>query len=128
MSFTKSDRKLQSKMGKSFPGGGGHNGPRFAEAIALALKADFGASPSAVKRVARLTAANERTARNWFEGKNGPSGENLISLMHHSDAVLGVVLSLSNRAPLTIGGSLADIRQHLLDVVGKIDALQPTSD
>lgn len=27
--------------------------------------------------VAMITDANERTVRNWFEGKNGPSGESL---------------------------------------------------
>jgi len=35
--------------------------------------------------------------RNWFEGKNGPSGENLMALIRYSDAVLAMVLQLSGR-------------------------------
>jgi hypothetical protein len=42
-------------------------------AIALALKAEFGATSSALKTVAQLTRSNERAVRNWLEGKNGPS-------------------------------------------------------
>jgi len=112
MSFTENDRKFRSKIGKTFPKGGGYNGPPFVEAIAIALRADFGASAAAVKRIARFTRANERAVRNWFEGKNGPSGEHLIRLMQHSDAVLGAVLSLCNRAPPPIVEGLADVRQH----------------
>jgi hypothetical protein len=124
MSFTENDRNFRSKIGKTFPKGGGYSGPPFVEAIAIALRADFGASAAAVKRIARLTRANERAVRNWFESKNGPSGEHLIRLMQHSDAVLGAVLSLCNRAPRPVVEGLADIRLRLVDIVDKIDALQ----
>ena len=53
----------------------------FFEVIPSTLRAEFGSSTSSVKTVARLTRTNERAVRNWSDGKNGPSGENLVSLM-----------------------------------------------
>ena len=85
MSFTENDRKIQSESGKSFPTSNEHARPLFVKTIALALKEEFGGGPSAIKTAARLTRANERTVRNWFEAKNGPSGENLIPLLRYSD-------------------------------------------
>lgn len=120
MSFTKNDRKVQSKIGKAFPTD--YDGLRFPNAIAIALKEDFGATTSAVKRVARLAKANERAVRNWFEAKNGPSGENLICLMNHSDAILKAVLHLSNRAPPA--GSLAGVRRYLMEALAEVDVLE----
>ena len=78
MSFTKNDRNLQPRSGKSFQIGDRQVGPSFIQAITSALKTEFGGGPSGLKTVARFTGANERAVRNWFEGKNGPSGENLI--------------------------------------------------
>ena len=123
MSFTENDRKVQSKKGKSFPTGPQYDGTPFAAAIAVALAADFGASPSAVKRVARLTSANERAVRNWFEGKNAPSGENLVGLMRHSDAVLSSVLILADRSPPGGSGGLAGVRRRAVDLLAEIDGL-----
>jgi hypothetical protein len=65
--------------------------------------------------------------RNWFDGKNGPSGENLVSLMHHSDAVLSTVLDLAERPPPNKEGGLADIRRQLVDAVARIDGLDRRS-
>jgi hypothetical protein len=124
MSFTENDRKLRSKTGKSFHDRDGYDGPPFVAAIAEALKADFGATPSSVKRVARLTSANERAVRNWFDARNGLSGENLVSLMHHSDAVFGAVLALSRRGQLASGVMLAGLRLHLMAAVTAIDAIE----
>ena len=47
--------------------------------------------------VVQLTGANDRTVRNWFEAKNGPSGELLVALCRHSDEVLDTVLRLAGR-------------------------------
>jgi hypothetical protein len=124
MSFTENDRKLQSKSGKSFPIGDQQVGPSFTQTIASALKTEFGGGPSAVKAVARITGANERAVRNWFEGKNGPSGENLIILIQRSDTVLKTVLSLANRRDLVVVASLAGLRRQLIDAVAAIDDLQ----
>ena len=51
-----------------------------------------------IEVVVQLTGANERTVRNWFEAKNGPSGELLVALCRHSDEVLATVLRLAGRA------------------------------
>lgn len=125
MSFTENDRKVQSQSGKSFPNLDVQPHPLFAEAIALALKEEFGRGPSAVKTAARLAQANERAVRNWFEAKNGPSGENLISLLQHSDAVLRTVLDLADRRNLSAVAGLAELREQLADLVMAIDRIAP---
>ncbi len=124
MSFTENDRKIQSRFGKSFPNKEGQIGPSFVQAIALALSAEFSGTPGAVKTVSRLTQVNERAVRNWFEGKNGPSGESLIRLIYRSDAVLKTVLNLANRRDLVVAVELADLRRRLVDTVAAIDSLQ----
>jgi hypothetical protein len=121
MSFQSSGRKFQSKNGKSFPDGPAHNGGRFAEAIARALKEEFGAGPSAVKTVARLTNANERAARNWLEGKNGPNGEYLVRLIRNSDVVLESLLALAGRSDRALTIKLVGLRAHLVEAISAID-------
>lgn len=127
MSFTEKDRNLRSKKGKSFPESGGYDGPPVAHAIADALRADFGGAPAAVKRIARLTRSNERAVRNWIDGNNGPSSENLVSLMQHSDAVFDTVLKLAHRSDLTAAIHLGELREQLIKAVAAIDALAPSS-
>ncbi len=94
-----------------------------AAAIAAALKAEFGNTPSAHKTVAQLTRSNERAVRNWFEGKNSPSGENLVILMRHSDLVLRTMLSLADRQDLVLAIGLVSLRRQLVDAVAAIDGL-----
>ena len=122
MSFTKEDRNFRSGNGNSFPAGERYNS--FADAVALAIKAEFGATPSTAKRVARLVSTNERCVRNWLDGKNGPSGEHLIRLMRHSEMVTHSVLSLAGRSTLYGGTDLAAIRGCLVELIAKIDELR----
>lgn len=93
------------------------------------MHAEWGTTPSARKEVGRITRANERAVRNWFEGKNGPSGENLVLLIRHSDAVLETVLEtvleLSGRQALMPAARMLGIRDRLKEVVDAIDGLQP---
>jgi hypothetical protein len=124
MSFHKNDRKIQSKKGKSFPGGLAHSDELFNQAIASALREEFGGGPSAVKTVARLTEANERAVRNWFEGTNGPSGRFLVRLIRQSDSVLKAVLTMAGREDRMVLVALASLRGQLLDAIAAIDALQ----
>jgi hypothetical protein len=95
----------------------------FAESIAAAMQAEWGATPSARKEVGRITRTNERAVRNWFEGRNGPSGENLVQLIKHSDAVMETVLELSGRRALLTATKLLSLRDHLKDIVDAIDHL-----
>jgi len=118
MSFTKKDRKIQSESGKTFP----EISPEtLAAAIAFALRTEFGATPSSVKTVAQLTRSNERAVRNWFDSKNGPSADNLVVLMRHSNLVLKTVLELSDRPDLVLASGILGLREQLADVLAAID-------
>lgn len=125
MSPTQKDRKLRSNSGRSFlqrplP----DPEPGFADAFADALRREFGGTPGSVKSVVRLTRANERAVRNWFEAKNAPSGENLVILMHHSDEVLEAVLRLADCQDLVAARKLSAAREKLEEMLAMIDDIQ----
>lgn len=109
MSFQKSDRNVRLDSAE------------YVAAIAAAIRNGFGDSRSAIKAVARATGANERTVRNWFDAKNGPSGHHLINLVRHSDPVLGVVLTLSGRAGLLDGLRIETICTLLRDLLAHLE-------
>ena len=70
---------------------------RYREAVAAALRAELGPTHQAIKTAMRWTGASERTVKYWLSGERGPSGEHLILLAQHSDAVLLTVLTLAER-------------------------------
>ncbi|MGE6696721.1 hypothetical protein ACQKH5_03450 [Hyphomonas sp. NPDC076900] len=72
-----------------------------AEINTEALQRSLGTSRARIKVAAGWSGANERTVKNWFSGKYGPSGEHLVGLMRHSDDVLQAVLELSGREGLS---------------------------
>ena len=74
--------------------------------------------------MARLTATNECTVHNWFEGKNAPSGENPIVLIHHSAAALETVLGLSRSSKLLVVGKLDSPRTQLEEIVVALGGLK----
>jgi len=117
MSPPKSDRTFRSGSGSPIHGG------EFAAAIAAALHSEFGESSAAVKQIVRATGANERAARNWFDGKNAPSGEFLIALCRSCDQVLETVLLLSGRDDILKAKRLADARGKLIEVMNLIDEI-----
>jgi hypothetical protein len=82
----------------------------FPKLIAEALHYEWGASLSSRKIVSRITHANERAVKNWFEARNAPSGENLVELIRHSDAVLEAVLAASGR-----GGGLQSFKIEAME-------------
>jgi len=45
--------------------------------------------------------------KNWFAGRYGPSGDHLVSLVRHSDEVLGTFLALAGRQDLMVAVKLA---------------------
>ena len=125
MSSTQNDRKLRSESGRSFLQSGTSGGvDRFAEAIAGALRREFGTVPGAVKQVVRITGANERAVRNWFEARNAPNGENLVSLRGRSDEVLEIVLQLAGRQELVTARRLSGARDKLREMLALMDDLQ----
>ena len=72
----------------------------------------------------RLTRANPRAVRNWFASANGPSGENLVVLMRHSEEVLETVLFLAGRHDLVTARKLAGAREKLREMLEMIDDLE----
>ena len=70
---------------------------RYRRAIADALNRELGPTHQAIKTAMRWTGASERTVKYWLSGERGPSGEHLILLAQHSDAVLMMVLTMAER-------------------------------
>lgn len=92
----------------------------FPKLIADALHHEWGSSLSSRKTVSRITSANERAVKNWFEARNGPSGENLVELMRYSDAVFEAILVASGRLGHPHGVVLEAMEKpmrELLDII-----------
>ncbi|HBU15685.1 MAG: hypothetical protein A2092_13215 [Rhodobacteraceae bacterium GWE1_64_9] len=70
---------------------------RYRKAVAAALRAELGSTHQAIKTAMRWTGASERTVKYWLSGERGPSGEHLILLAQHSDAVLLAILTMAER-------------------------------
>jgi hypothetical protein len=116
------------KTGKLLPKGDGR-GPfklTYAAAVAAALRTELGDSHRAIKIVMKWTGASERTAKNWLTGVRGPTGEHLVSLVRHSDAVLEIILQLSGREASLVSVNLAYARSQLAQVLDSIDDLLAT--
>lgn len=120
MSLTGKDRKFRSGSGKSFQTS--VEGP-VAVVVSMALRRGFGDSVASVKTVARLSGANERAVRNWFDAKNAPSGELLVRLIEHSDDVLESVLALARRDQLLKTKKIHDTRRELLELLDQLHEL-----
>lgn len=126
MSFPKTDRNYQTKLGKELPvslevrlGAAG-----YANAVSNALHSEYDAERSAVKTVSNLTGANERAVKNWFDAKNGPSGDLLIHLCKYSDHVLETVLVLSGRNELIPVAQLLRINLMLDEISATLTTLR----
>src|SRR5260221_12607431 len=117
MSPTEKDRKFRSISGITFPASS------VAEAIAKALHREFDESHSAVKTVVSLTGANQRAVKNWFDAKNAPSGEFLITLCRHSNEVLQTFLLLAGRNEHLASGRIVEAREQLRKALVFLDAL-----
>ena len=74
--------------------------------------------------VAALLGANERAVRNWFDGKNGPSGERLTQLIRHSDEVLEAVLVLAGRERVLTTKVVIDAKDKLVELLEHIRRLE----
>lgn len=116
------------KRGKFFPDGNGGSvglpGERiFASEVAAALHRALGPTHAGIKTVAAWTGANERTVKNWFAGRYGPSGEHLAALVQHSDEVLIAFLALAGRQELMVAIKLAAAEQAIMEVLIALRAL-----
>jgi hypothetical protein len=61
----------------------------------------------------RWTRANERTAKNWLSGVNGPSGEHLLEIIRNSDLAFECVLRLADRRLSLSNRRLEELRDVL---------------
>jgi hypothetical protein len=61
--------------------------------------------------------------RNWFDGRNGPSGEHLVDLVRHSDEVLEALLAMCGRNELVAAHRVIDTRRELKQIIGHLDEL-----
>ena len=118
MSLTKKDRIIRSVSGITFPPGG------FANAIAAALRREYGATHAAVKIVVGLTGANERAVKNWFAAKNAPSGAFIVALCRHSNEVFETFLSMAGREEQMKVKKIIDATSKLRELLVLLDALQ----
>ena len=121
MSFPKKGRKFPRDLTKTssvlrnlIAADGNHD---FTSVISEALHEEFGDTHAAVKTVVAFTGAGERTAKNWFQAKNGPNGRNLILLAMHSDLVLEAILIMANRQDLLMAKKLVDARDMLVEML-----------
>jgi hypothetical protein len=100
--LTEKDVDMRVKMGTVVPKMGTfvhlvEEPADYRTAVARALHEELGETHRAIKMAMRWTGASERTVKYWFSGERGPSGDHLIALTRHSDAVLYVLLALSGR-------------------------------
>jgi hypothetical protein len=93
----------------------------YAAAIATALRIELGSTHQTIKILMRWTDANERTAKNWLAGTHGPSGQHLMSLIHHSDGVFAAVMSLASRHDALATDDLYELRRRLVITMRLLD-------
>jgi hypothetical protein len=107
------------KKGKVLPNRDGRTYSEidYATAIAAALREDLGGTHQATKTVMRWTGACERSAKNWLAAKTGPSGEHLLALMRHSDAVFEALMRLTSKDRAVAAQKLIDARDALVKML-----------
>lgn len=101
------------------------SGVNYRAAIAAALRKELGRSRGATKTVMQWTNASERSVKNWFAGSKGPSGENLIMLVRHSDAVWIAMAGLFGRQNRVPDDKLLAVRGKLDDAIRSLDRIAP---
>ena len=65
----------------------------------------------------RWTGASERTVKNWLAAKSGPSGEHLVALIRHSDAVFEALMRLAGRDQAVAVKKLINARDSLVKML-----------
>jgi hypothetical protein len=113
------------KKGKVFPS---QPEAKYAVVIAAALKRELGESHRATKTIMGWTGVNERTAKNWLSGASGPSGDHLVSLVHHSTAVFEAFALMAGRENSIAAMRLVGARDKLLEMLETIIELTATTE
>ena len=92
-----------------------------ADAVAKALRSEFGHMSHATSTLMRWTGASERTAKNWLSGSYGPSSANLLLLARHSPAVRRLIVRFAKMPPVLLAENLHGLRLSLIEAVAEID-------
>lgn len=108
------------KKGRVLPVHADGTGP-FAALVAVTLRQSVGDRPSAIKVVARWTGAGERTVKNWFSGKSGPSGDHFMELVRHSPDVLDAFLIAAGQTDRIAASSVRAARMSLVAALHSLD-------
>jgi hypothetical protein len=123
------------KKGKSFPGRNGHGAVgegqhpgSFAGEIGAALRRSVGSGGGGIKIVASWTGANEKTVKNWFAGRYGPSGEHLAVLVQRSDEVLSTFLVMAGREDLMAAVKLAAAEKAIIELLEAVRSIAQGDD
>jgi hypothetical protein len=95
----------------------------FRPALAKTLKEELGGTNQAAKSIMKWADVSERTAKNWIAGTHSPSGEHLIDLMRHSDAVLAVVLAIAGRQGTLNSIGVELLKEQLREMLTGLDSL-----
>ena len=113
------------KMGKTFPKDEADHVSRYeySEAISAALVRELGNSHRAIKTLMKWTGANERTAKNWLSGANGPSGQHLVEMLKHSDQLVFTIAELTGRQELGIVVYLCTLKLVLGRLTTSLDGV-----
>lgn len=125
MSFPKKGKLFPDRRGRG-GSGGGWQPPEdgcFAVEIAAALHRALGSTNVGIKTAAAWTGANERTAKNWFSGRYGPSGDHLVALARNSDEVLNAFLSMAGHRELVAATKLLAAEDVLVELLSLIRSL-----
>lgn len=88
--------------------------------ISLALRRASDDARVTTKTVVNWTGANERTVKNWFCGRYGPSGDHLMVLANHCDEVMEAIIRMTGRKTLLTGIRLVDLEKRLLAALALI--------
>ncbi|WFN88392.1 hypothetical protein [Agrobacterium pusense] len=119
------------KKGKSFPSASGGDGVSiddltFAMVISLALRRAVDDTHLNIKTVVKWTGANDRTVKNWFSGRYGPSGDHLMVLANHCDEVMEAIIRMAGRKSLLVAVRLDDVERRLSAALALIREVEAT--
>lgn len=127
MSFPKKGKFFPGRNGHGIGGEGQHPGV-FAGEIAAALRRSVGSGGGGIKIVASWTGANEKTVKNWFAGRFGPSGEHLAILVQRSDEVLSSFLVMAGREDLMAAVKLAGAEKAIMELLEAVRSIAKVDD
>ena len=122
MSFPKKGKFFPGRNGDGAGGESQHPGS-FAGEIAAALRRSVGSGGGGIKIVASWTGANEKTVKNWFAGRYGPSGEHLAVLVRRSDEVLSTFLVMAGREDLMAAVKLAAAEKAIMELLDAVRSI-----